>query len=51
MDELEQAGLIATETRRDLLSNLLVTVVPYDSKLVIALLEELITKSHVVLAI
>ena len=33
MDELAKAGLIATETRRDLLSNLLVIVVPSDSKL------------------
>ena len=46
MDELEQAGLIATETRRDLLSNLLVIVVPYDSKLVIASPEALVTKSQ-----
>jgi len=46
MVELEQAGLIATETRRDLLSNLLVIVVPADSKLVIASPEELVTKSQ-----
>ena len=46
MDELEQAGLIATGTRRDLLSNLLVIVVPSDSKLVIASPEELVTKSQ-----
>ena len=46
MDELEQAGRIATETRRDLLSNLLVIVVPYDSKLGIASPEELVTKSQ-----
>jgi molybdate transport system substrate-binding protein len=46
MDELEKAGLIATEARRDLLSNLLVIVVPYDSKLVIASPEELVTKSQ-----
>jgi len=45
MDELEQAGLIATDTRRDLLSNLLVIVVPY-SKLVIASPEALVTKSQ-----
>jgi len=45
MDELEHAGLIATETRRDLLSNLLVIVVPSDSKLMIASPEELVTKS------
>ena len=46
MDELEQAGLIATDTRRDLLSNLLVIVVPYDSKLVIASPEALVIKSQ-----
>lgn len=46
MDKLAKAGLIATETRRDLLSNLLVIVVPSDSKLVIASPEELITKSQ-----
>jgi molybdate transport system substrate-binding protein len=46
MDELEQAGLIATETRHDLLSNLLVIVVPSDSKLVIASPEELVSKSQ-----
>ena len=46
MDELEKAGLIATETRRDLLSNLLVIVVPNDSKLVITSPEELVTKSQ-----
>lgn len=46
MDELEKAGLIATETRRDLLSNLLVIVVPYDSKLEIASPEEFLTKSQ-----
>jgi len=46
MDGLEQAGLIATETRRDLLCNLLVIVVPSDSKLVIASPGELVTKSQ-----
>src|SRR6516164_11118555 len=46
MDELERDGLIATETRRDLLSNLLVIVVPSDSKLMIASPEELVTKSQ-----
>ena len=46
MDELAKAGLIATETRRDLLSNSLVIVVPYDSKIVIASPEELVTKSQ-----
>ena len=33
MDDLEKAGLIVPETRRDLLSNSLVIVVPNDSKL------------------
>jgi ABC-type molybdate transport system substrate-binding protein len=37
---------LSSETRRDLLSNLLVIVVPSDSKLVIASPEELITKSQ-----
>jgi len=46
MDELAKAGLIAAETRRDLLSNLLVIVVPSDSKLVIASPEDLVTKSQ-----
>ena len=46
MDELATAGLIATETRCDLLSNLLVIVVPSDSKLVIASPEELVIKSQ-----
>src|SRR6476661_7675508 len=46
MDELAKAGLIATETRRDLLSNLLVIVVPSDSKLVIASPEDLVTKTQ-----
>ena len=46
MDELATAGLIATETRRDLLSNLLVIVVPSDSKLVIDSPEQLVTKSQ-----
>jgi len=46
MDELAKAGQIATETRRDLLSNLLVIVVPSDSKLVIASPEVLVTKSQ-----
>src|SRR5215470_9987384 len=46
MDELQKANLIATETRRDLLSNLLVIVVPNDSNLVITSPEELVTKSQ-----
>src|SRR5262245_58954698 len=46
MDDLEKAGLIAIETRRDLFSNLLVIVVPNDSKQVITSPEELVTKSQ-----
>src|SRR5262245_42725995 len=46
MDDLQKAGLIATETRRDLLSNSLVIVVPFDSKLTIASPEELISKTQ-----
>ena len=44
MDDLQKAGLIVAETRRDLLSNALVIVVPNDSKLTIASPDELITK-------
>ncbi|MGA7275250.1 MAG: molybdate ABC transporter substrate-binding protein [Candidatus Udaeobacter sp.] len=43
MDDLQKAGLIVAETRRDLLSNALVIVVPNDSKLTIASPDELIT--------
>jgi molybdate transport system substrate-binding protein len=46
MDELAKAGLIAAETRRDLLSNLLVIVMPSQSKLVIASPEDLVNKSQ-----
>ena len=46
MDDLEKAGLIVPETRRDLLSNSLVIVVPNDSKLTIASPDELITKAQ-----
>lgn len=46
MDELEKAGLIVAETRRDLLSNLLVIVVPNDTNLGIASPEELATKTQ-----
>jgi len=44
MDDLQKAGLIATETRRDLLSNSLVIVVPNDSKLEITSPNELLSK-------
>ena len=46
MDELQKANLIAIETRRDLLSNLLVIVVPLDSKLGVASPEELVNISQ-----
>ena len=45
MDDLEKAGLIATETRRDLLSNSLVIVVPFDSNLAITSPEELVSET------
>jgi molybdate transport system substrate-binding protein len=45
MDELQKAGLIASETRRDLLSNWLVIVVPSDSKLTFAPPAELMSRS------
>jgi molybdate transport system substrate-binding protein len=46
MDDLQKAGLIATETRRDLLSNSLVIVVPNDSQLAIVSPDELLTKAQ-----
>jgi len=46
MNELQKAGLIVTETRRNLLSNSLVIIVPNDSKLAIAAPDELITKAQ-----
>ena len=46
MNDLQKAGLIVTETRRDLLSNELVVVVPNDSKLTIASAEELVNKAQ-----
>ena len=36
MDDVQKAGLIVTESRRDLLSNSLVIIVPNDSNLAIA---------------
>jgi molybdate transport system substrate-binding protein len=44
MDDLEKGDLIATETRKDLLSNVLVIVVPNDSKLTISAPEDLLTR-------
>lgn len=46
MDDLQKAGLIVTETRRDLLSNSLVIVVPNEGKLTIASAEELVSKTQ-----
>src|SRR6478736_1345497 len=46
MDDLQKAGLIVTETRRDLLSNSLVIIVPNDSNLAIASPEELVGKTQ-----
>ena len=46
MDDLQKAGLIVSETRRDLLSNSLVIVVPNDSKLAIASPDDLLTKTQ-----
>lgn len=45
MDDLEKAGLIAGETRKDLLSNVLVIVVTADSALTMSAPEELIQKA------
>jgi len=44
MDDLQKTGLVATETRKDLLSNSLVIVVPADSTLSIKSAEELDAK-------
>jgi molybdate transport system substrate-binding protein len=46
MDGLQKTGLIATETRKDLLSNSLVIVVPADSTLSIKSAEELDAKTR-----
>jgi molybdate transport system substrate-binding protein len=45
MDDLQKAGLIVTETRRDLLSNSLVIIVPNDSNLAIASPDQLVGKT------
>jgi molybdate transport system substrate-binding protein len=44
MDDLEKVGLIVNDTRRDMLSNSLVIVVPNDSQLTIESPENLLTK-------
>src|SRR6267143_2878593 len=46
MDELQKAGLIVTETRRDLLSNSLIIIVPNDSSLAIASPDQLLSKTQ-----
>jgi molybdate transport system substrate-binding protein len=46
MDELQKAGLIRTETRRDLLSNVLVIVAAIDGKTTITSPEDLVSKTE-----
>jgi molybdate transport system substrate-binding protein len=46
MDQVQKAELIVTETRRDLLSNSLVIVVPNDSNLAIASPDQLVSKTQ-----
>src|SRR5215475_13707746 len=46
MDDLEKVGLIVNDTRRDMLSNSLVIVVPTDSQLTITSPEDLLTKTQ-----
>ena len=46
MDDVQKAGLIVTETRRDLLSNSLVIVVPNDSNLAITSPDQLVDKTQ-----
>jgi len=46
MDNLQKAGLIVNDTRRDMLSNSLVIVVPNDSKLAIDSPNDLIAKTQ-----
>ena len=46
LDELQNAGLILTETRRDLLSNVLVIVAPIDGKTTITSPEDLLSKTQ-----
>jgi molybdate transport system substrate-binding protein len=46
MDDLQKAGLIVNDTRRDMLSNSLVIVVPNDSQLTIESPENLLTKAQ-----
>src|SRR5215467_7271383 len=46
MDDLQKAGLIVNDTRRDMLSNSLVIVIPNDSQLTIESPENLLTKTQ-----
>ena len=46
MDDVQKAGLIVTETRRDLLSNSLVIIVPDDSNLAITSPDQLVDKTQ-----
>ena len=46
MDELQNAGLILTETRHDLLSNVLVIVTPIEGKTTISSAEDLISNTQ-----
>src|SRR5262249_31303486 len=46
MDDLQKAGLIMNDTRRDMLSNSLVIVVPNDSKLAIDSPNDLVAKQQ-----
>ena len=46
MDDVQKAGLIVTESRRDLLSNSLVIIVPNDSNLAIASPDQLVDKTQ-----
>ena len=46
MDDVQKAGLIVTETRRDLLSNSLVIIVPNDSNLAITSPDQLVDKTQ-----
>ena len=46
MDDLQKAGLIVNDTRRDMLSNSLVIVVPNDSRLTITSPEDLLAKTQ-----
>lgn len=46
MDDLQKAGLIVNDTRRDMLSNSLVIVVPNDSQLTITSPDDLVAKTQ-----